>query len=91
MSSLSLNLVDNLAQVTHKIKCKYALDNNNIIIKCIFEVHNYKYINCKCYFEYKNVNDDLIIYKFLCCNRNLQRKFDWWNLKEMIHYYIQIF
>ena len=44
-----------------------------------------KNMNCKelstKIFEYKNVKDDLIEYKCLCCNRDYQKKFDE-NLKK---------
>ena len=51
-SSLS-NLVDNLAEEIHKIKCKYTHDNENCEPKGI------KYNDCECCIEYANVKDDL--------------------------------
>ena len=47
-SSLS-NLVNNLADGTHKIKCKYGYDNK----KC--ETGGIKYKDCECCLEYTNV------------------------------------
>ena len=58
-SSLS-NLVDNLAERVHKIKCK----------------------NCDCFLEYESVNDNLIKYKCLSCNKNYSNKLDE-NLKKL--------
>ena len=45
-----------------------------IIKKC--ETCGIKYKDCECCLEYTNVNDDLIVYKCLCCTRNYQKKFD---------------
>ena len=70
MASSSLDLVDNLANGIHKIKCKYRHDNK----KC--EKCEIKFKDCECYLEYANVKDDLSIYKCLCCNRNYQKRFD---------------
>ena len=58
-SSLS-NLVDNLAEGIHKIKCKHAHDNR----KC--EMCGIKYKDCECCLEYTNIKDDLILCKCLC-------------------------
>ena len=58
-SSLS-NLVDNLAEGIHKIKCKHRHDNR----KC--EMCGIKYKDCECCLEYTNIKDDLILYKCLC-------------------------
>ena len=66
MASSPPNLVDNLAEVIHKIKCKCGIDNK----KC--ETCGIKYKDCECYLEYTNVKDDLIVYKFLCCSRKIQ-------------------
>ena len=69
MSSLS-NLVDNIAQEIHKVKCKYGHDNK----KC--EKFGVKYKDSECYLEYTKAKDDLLIYKCSCCNRSYQKKFD---------------
>ena len=53
-SSLS-NPVDNLAEETHKIKCKHS---------------GIKYKDCECCLEYTNVKDDSILYKCLSCYKN---------------------
>ena len=52
------NLVNNIAEEIHKIKCKYGHDHK----KC--EMCGIKYTDCKCYLEYTSVND-LIEYKYL--------------------------
>ena len=52
-TSLS-NLVDNLTEEIHKIKCKY----------------------CDCFLVYKSVNDDLIKYKCLSCNKKYSNRLD---------------
>ena len=70
MTSSLLNLVDNLAAGIHKIRCKYGHDNKK------YETFGIKYKEC-C----RNVKDDLIECKCLCCNKNYQRKFDE-NLKK---------
>ena len=68
-SSLS-NLVSNLSEVIHKIKCKYGFNDK----KC--EVCGIKYKYCVCFLEYANFKDDLIEQKCLCCKKKYQRKFD---------------
>ena len=35
-----------------------------------------KYTDCECCFEYIRVKDDFIVYKYLCCNKNYQKRFD---------------
>ena len=75
-SSLS-NLVNNLADGTHKIKCKYGYDNK----KC--ETGGIKYKDCECCLEYTNVRrwfNTLQMFMLLNvynvnCNRNYQKKF----------------
>ena len=64
-SSLS-NLVINLSEGIHKIKCKYPHNDK----KC--ETCRIKYKVCDCFLECTNVKDDLIEYKCLCCNKNYQ-------------------
>ena len=68
-SSLS-NLADNLSKVVHQTKCKYGHDNK----KC--EVFGIKYKGCECCLEYTSLKDDLIEYKYLCCNKNYFKNFD---------------
>ena len=55
-SSLS-NLVNNLAEGIHKIKCTYVHDD----WKC--ETCRIKYKDCECCLEYTNVKNNLIKYK----------------------------
>ena len=68
-SSLS-NLVNNLSEGIHKIKCKHGHDDK----KC--EACGIKYKYCDCFLQYTNFKDDLIEYKYLCCNKTHQQKFD---------------
>ena len=68
-NSLS-NLVNNLSEELHRIKCKLGHDDK----KC--ETCGIKYKYCDCFLEYTNFNDDLIEYKCLVCNENFQTKFD---------------
>ena len=65
-SSLS-NLVNNLAEEIHRIKCKYKHDNE----KC--GTCGIKYKNCECFLEYINFKNNLIKYNCLCCNNNYQK------------------
>ena len=66
-SSLS-NLVINLSEGIHRIKCKFGHDDK----KC--EICG---IKCKyCFLEYTNFKDDLIEYKRLNCNKSYQQKFN---------------
>ena len=56
------NLVDNLSERIHKIKCKFGHDDEKS------ERCGIKYKYCDCFLEYTNFEDDLIEYKCLCCN-----------------------
>ena len=60
-SSLS-NLVNNLSERLHRIKCKLGHDDK----KC--ELCGMKYKCCDCFLEYTNFEDDLIECKCLCYN-----------------------
>ena len=68
-SSLS-NLVSNLSEGIHRIKCKFGHHDE----KC--ETCGIKYKYCDCFLEYTNFKDDLIEYKSSCCKKNYQQKFD---------------
>ena len=70
MSSSLSNLVSTFSEGVHRIKCKFGHDE----IKCQTCEIKYKY--CDCFLEYTNFKDDSIEYKYLCCNKNYQRKFD---------------
>ena len=74
-SSLS-NLVNNVSEGIHRIKCKLGHDDK----KC--ETCRIKYKCCDCFLEYTSFKADLIEYKCLCCNKNYQDKFDE-KLKEL--------
>ena len=64
------NLVNNLSEGIHRIKCKYQHNDK----KCETCRINYKY--CHCFLEYANLKDDLIEYKCLRRNKNYQHKFN---------------
>ena len=70
MASPLSNLVNNLAEGSHKIKCKHGHDDK----KC--ETCGIKYKYCDCSLEYRTFKDDLIEYKCLCCNKNYLQNFD---------------
>ena len=58
------NLVNNLSDGIHRIKCKYGHDDK----KCGTCGIKFKY--CEFFVEYINLKDDLMEYKCLCCNKN---------------------
>ena len=68
-SSLS-NLVNNLSEGTHRIKCKFGHDDKNC------ETCGIKYEYCNCVLEYTNFKDDLIEYKCLNCKKSYQQRLD---------------
>ena len=70
MASSLLNIVNNLSEGIHKIKCKYGHDDK----KCDTCRIKHKYHDC--FLEYTDLKDDLIEYQCLCCNKNCQQKFD---------------
>ena len=67
-SSLS-NLVNNLFEEIHRIKCKYEHDDNK------YKTRRIKYKYCDCFLEYTDFKDYLIGFKYLCYNKNYQHKF----------------
>ena len=75
MASSFSNLVNNLSEEIHRIKCKSGHENK----KC--ETSRIKYKYCDCFLEYTNFKDDTIESKCLIYNKNCQTKFDE-NLKE---------
>ena len=68
MSWLS-NLVNNLSEGIHKIKCKYEHDDK----RC--ETYRIKYKYWDCFLEYTNFKDDLIEQNFYLAAKNCQKKF----------------
>ena len=70
MASSLCNLVINLAEGIHKIKCRYEHGDKK------FETCRIKYKYCYYFLEYTNFKDDLIEYKCLYCNKNYQPEFD---------------
>ena len=77
MASLLSNLVNNLSEGFHRIKCKFGCYDE----KCKTCRMKYKY--CDCLLEYTNFKDNSIEYKCLCCNKNYQHEFDV-KLKELL-------
>ena len=67
-SSLS-NLINNLSEGIHRIKCKYGHEK-----RC--ETCKIEYHYCNCLLEYRDVKDDLIEYKCFYCNKSYQQRFD---------------
>ena len=59
-----LNLVNNLTEGIHIIKCKYAHADT----KC--KTCRIKYKDCEFFLEHKNFKSYLIKYKCLCSNKN---------------------
>ena len=68
-SSLS-NLVNNLSEVIHEMKCEKGDDDKK------YENYEIKYKYCNCFLENKSFKDNLIEYKCLCCHKHYQQKFD---------------
>ena len=69
MASFLLNLVSNLAEGIHKIKCKYGHDDE----KC--QTCGIKNKDWDYFLEYINFNGSFKKYKFMCCNKNYQKQF----------------
>ena len=59
MANILSNLVDNLSEGIHRIKCKYGHDDK----KCKTCRIKHKYYDC--FLEYIKLKDDLIEYKCL--------------------------
>ena len=54
---------------------------SNLVDNLAEGVHKIKRKNCDCFLEYESVNDNLIKYKCLSCNKNYSNKLDE-NLKK---------
>ena len=70
MESFLSNLVNNIFQETHEIKCKHGHDDK----KCETCVITLEVSDV--FLEYTNFKNNSIEYKCLCCNKNNQQKFD---------------
>ena len=68
MAGLWSNLVNNLADGIHEIK--YGHDSKKSHT-CTVRYKDYDW-----FLEYRNVKDNLIAYKCLCCNKNYQKMFN---------------
>ena len=64
MANSFLDLVNNLSEGIHEIKCKFGHDDKTCRIKY-----------CNCFLKYTNFKDDLTEYKCLCCNKKYQHEF----------------
>ena len=67
MASLLSNLVNNLTEGIHKIKCKCRHDDK----KC--ETCGIKYRDYDYCLEHMNFKDNIIEPKYMCCNTNYQK------------------
>ena len=70
MSSSLSNVVNNLSEVIHIIKCNYEHDDK----KC--ETYSIKYKYCNCFLEYTDFKDELVEYKCLYFSKTHQHKFE---------------
>ena len=70
MASFLSNLVTNLFEELHRIRCKLEHDNKK------WEACGSKFRYCDCFLECINFKDDLIEYKCLSCNKNYRRMFN---------------
>ena len=70
ITSSLLNLVNNLSEGLHGIKCKLGHYDKK------FETCGIKYKYCDCFLEYTNFKDDLIEYKCSFYDKNYQYKFN---------------
>ena len=66
VSSLS-NLVNNISEGIHKIKCKYRHDDKNVKLS---ELNINIGTAFFFFFEFTNFRNDVIEYKCLCCIKN---------------------
>ena len=46
---------------------------SNLVNNVTAKVHKNKYKYCDCFFEYENVNDNLLNYKWLCCDKSYSK------------------
>ena len=70
MASYLPNLVNDLSEGIHIIKCRYEHDDK------ICEACGIKYKYGDCFLEYVNFKVDLIECNCFCCSKNYQHKFD---------------
>ena len=70
MAGSLTNLVNNISEGIHRIKCKFGHDDK----KC--ETCGIKHKHCDCFLEYKILKDDLIEYNCSTRNKKYQIKFD---------------
>ena len=64
--------------------CKMMISSLlNLVDNLAERIHKFKCKDCNCFFEYKSVNDNLIKYKCLSCNKKLFKQ-DWRKIKKAI-------
>ena len=59
-----------ISERIHKIKSKYRHNDKK------YQTFRSTHEICDCYLEYTDLEDVLIEYKCLCCNKNYQQTFD---------------
>ena len=64
------SFLNNLSEGVHRIKSKFGNDDKKS------KTCGIKNQYCDCFLEYTNFKDDLTEYKYLCCSKNYQHKFD---------------
>ena len=69
MESSISNLVNNLFEEIHRIKCKFG-HNYKKCVTC-----GIKYKHCDCFLKHTNFKDNLIACICLVCNKNCQIRF----------------
>ena len=78
MASTLSNLVNNLSEVSHRVKCKFGHNDKNcetkLNISRICGICRIKYKYCDSFLECTNFKDDLTEYKCMCCNKKYQQK-----------------
>ena len=66
----NLLIAQNLWQVHYQILSIIFLKKNIKLAELIINIANNKY----CFLEYPNLKDNLLKYKYLCCNKNYLKK-----------------
>ena len=66
----NLLIAQNLWQVHYQILSIIFLKKNIKLAELIINIVNNKY----CFLEYTNLKDNLLKYKYLCCNKNYLKK-----------------
>ena len=59
--------------------------SSNLVNNLAKGIHKIKFNNCNCFLEYESVNNDLVKYKGLSCNKNYSNKINEELKKSGIH------